>query len=83
MALLVISEEVAKDGLNDIIDLFARDSEFRKQFLVLVSKEKDTSDILSILTALETLNSKKIKDSLYTDEKYLGVSNIVNFEDFT
>lgn len=81
MALLVISEEVAKDGLNDIIDLFARNSEFRKQFLVLVSKEEDTSDILSILTALETLNSKKIKDSLYTDEKYLGVSNIVNFED--
>ena len=81
MALLVISEDVAKDGLNDIIDLFARDSEFRKQFLVLVSKEEDTSDILSILTALETLNSKKIKDSLYTDKMYLGISNIVNFED--
>lgn len=81
MALLVISEDVAKDGLNDIIDLFARDSEFRKQFLVLISKEEDTSDILSILTALETLNSKKIKDSLYTDKMYLGISNIVNFED--
>lgn len=81
MALLVISEDVAKDGLNNIIDIFARDSEFRKQFLVLISKDKDTEDTLSVLTALETLNSKKIKDSIYTDEKYLGVSNTVTFED--
>lgn len=81
MALLVISEEVAKDDMDNIIDLFSRDSEFRKQFLVLISKEKDTSDVLSILTALETLNAKNIKDSLYTDKRYLGISNIVNFED--
>lgn len=81
MALLVISEDVAKEDMNNVIDIFSRDSEFRKQFLVLVSKEKDTSDVLSVLTPLETLNAKKIKDSLYMDKAYLGISNIVNFED--
>lgn len=81
MALLVISEEVAEDDMSNIIDIFARDSEFRKQFLVLISKEKDTSDVLSVLTPLETLNAKKIKDSLYMDKAYLGITNIVNFED--
>lgn len=79
-ALLIISEEVAKDGLNDVIDIFARDTEFRKQFMVVISKKDDTNDIVSILTNLETLNAKNIKDSIITDSKYLGSSAVVHFE---
>ena len=79
-ALLVISEEVAKEGIGDIMDIFARDSEFRKQFMVLISKNDETEDVISTVTALETLNAKNIKDSLKTDNKYLGSSTIVTFE---
>lgn len=80
-ALLIISEEIAKEGLNELIDIFARDSEFRKQFMVVISKKDDTNDIVSILTTLETLNAKNIKDSIITDSKYLGSSAVVPFED--
>jgi len=79
-ALLIISEDVAKEGINDILDIFARDSEFRKQFMVLISKNDETEDIISTLTALETLNAKNIKDSITTDAKYLGTSSVVTFE---
>lgn len=81
LSLLIISEEIAKEGIDEIIDIFARDSEFRKQFMVLVGKVEDTDDIIGILTNLETLNAKNIKDSLSTDSKYLGASAVVSFED--
>lgn len=79
-SLLIISEEVAKDGIKDIMDIFARDSEFRKQFMVLISKNDNTKDVISILTSLENLNAKNIKDSIITDHEYLGSSSIITFE---
>lgn len=79
-SLLIISEEIVKDGIEDIIDIFARDSEFRKQFMVVISKKDETEDVMNVLTNLETLNAKNIKDSIVTDSKYLGSSAVVHFE---
>lgn len=81
LQLLVISEKVAKDGIHDILDFFARNTEFRKQFLVVISKNNQTDDILNILTPLETLNAKNIMDSIETDYKYLGMSNMLKYEE--
>lgn len=82
ISLLIISEEIAKDEIDDIIDIFARDSEFRKQFMVVISKKDKTEDVMDVLTNLETLNAKNIKDSIVTDSKYLGSSAVIHFEDF-
>lgn len=81
MDLLLISEEVAKEGIEDIMDFFARNVEFRKQFLVVISREKNPEDVLQILTPLDTLNSKYIKESILTDVKYYGMSLNASFED--
>lgn len=81
MQLLIISEDLAKDGIQDILDWFARDSESRKQFYVLVSKNNKTEEILNTMTSLETLNSKKISDNMETDSKFLGISEKITFEE--
>lgn len=81
ISLLLVSENVAKEGIHDILDFFSRNTEFRKQFNVIVTKTDDTSEILNILTPLETLNAKKIKDSIVADARYLGLSQVVSFED--
>lgn len=81
LRLLVISENVAKDGMHDILDFFARNTEFRKQFLVVISRNSETEDVLNILTPLETLNAKNISDSIETDYKYLGMSNMLKYEE--
>lgn len=79
--MLLISEEVAKDGIQEILDFFARNTEFRKQFLVVISQEKKTEDILEVLTPLEVLNAKNIKDSILADTKYFGMSMNVTYEE--
>ena len=80
ISLLVISEEVAKEGLSDVLDLLFRDTESRKQFIVLVSKNSTSSDVLEVLTPLETLNAKNITDSVIADSQFLGVSEEVTYE---
>lgn len=80
ISLLVISEEVAKEGLSDVLDLLFRDSESRKQFSVLISKNSTSYDVLEILTPLETLNAKNITDSIIADSQFLGVSEQINYE---
>ena len=76
---LIISEELAKDGIIDILDWFARDSESQKDFYVLISK--DPNKVLSTLTSIETLNSKKIADNIKTNSKFLGTTEETTFED--
>lgn len=80
ISLLVISEDVAKEGLSDVLDLLFRDTESRKQFLVLISKNSSSSDVLEVLTPLETLNAKNITDSIIADSQFLGVSEEVTYE---
>lgn len=80
LQLLVISEDLAKNGISDILDWFARDSESRKQFYVLVSENSQSEDILNTLTSLETLNSKKITSNIDTDTRFLGVAEQTTFE---
>lgn len=78
--LMIISEDVAKEGIYDVLDLFFRDSELRKQFSVLISRNAKSYDVLEILTPLETLNAKNITDSLIADNQFLGVSEVITFE---
>lgn len=78
--LLIIDENLAKEGIQDVLDLFARDTEFRKQFIVVVSKNASDEDILETQTPLEILNAKSIRDSISADLNYLGVSKEITLE---
>ncbi len=77
---LVIGEDLARDGIYDILDLFFRNSELRKQFQVVIARDTTAEDILKVVTPLETLNSKHIDEGLSVDNKYLGVGEVVDFE---
>ena len=66
---LIIGEDLAKSGISDVLDMFFRSVEFRKQTSVLIAKDSTAEDVLNIVTPLESLNSKNIKDGLSVDSK--------------
>lgn len=78
---LIIGEDLAKSGISDVLDMFFRSVEFRKQTSVLIAKDSTAEDVLNIVTPLESLNSKNIKDGLSVDSKYLGIGDNVSFEE--
>lgn len=67
---LILSEEVAKEGIIKLLDWFERDSETRSDINILISKEKSAKEILtgekaeSEIKALELDETLKNQDSL-------------------
>lgn len=69
---IVISEEVAKEGISDIIDFFTRNSELRMQTWVAITPDK-ASEIVSTTSGLEITTGESI-DSLFRYSRFTSKS---------
>lgn len=67
--IIVVSEEVAKDGIADIIDFFTRNPELRMRTWIAITPDK-AKDIVSTMTGLEVIPGEAL-DKLY---RYTTVS---------
>ena len=72
MNLLVISEDIAKKGINEFLDYFMRDTEIRKTFFTTVVKNAKASDVLKILQPIENITAVSIQSSLEIANVYYG-----------
>lgn len=81
MQVIIISEDVAKDGILGSLDLFFRDSELQKNFYVLISKDVSANQILKTLTPSDSIVSSNIKKSLESDSSYLGITELVTYDE--
>ena len=79
--LLVITEDIAKEDLVSMLDFFFSNVEIRKEFYVVLDTSKSDDKLLKVLTPVTNLSSKSILDSLETNNKFMGVSNLVTFND--
>ncbi|MBR6690170.1 MAG: Ger(x)C family spore germination protein [Bacilli bacterium] len=80
-SILVISEEVAKDGINNAIDFFVRYPNTRKNFYVVLSKNSKAKDTLKIMTPLSSFPSQQITDNVKTTTELQGIIASTNFND--
>lgn len=68
LRVLVIGEELARDGLSKVLDAISRHHEFRTDFFIIVAKDSSALEVLSINTELEKLPATTIYDALRTSE---------------
>jgi spore germination protein KC len=81
--LLVVSEEVAKTNILDIIDALDRDPEFRTTTQMVITKGKTTAeDLVTTLTILDKLPVNKITKQLKSSEAMLGENMSISVDDF-
>ena len=81
LQLYIIGEELARQGIEEILDIVFRDTESRKQFLVVITEDGTAGDVLKTLTPLEGINAASIISMLETNEKYLGSSHPITIEE--
>ncbi|MCZ0702070.1 spore germination protein KC [Natronobacillus azotifigens] len=67
---VVISEEVAKEGIGKVLDFLVRDHEFRADFILLIARDYSAKNIVSVITPLERISANKITSSSAASEKY-------------
>ena len=63
---LVISEEVAKDSIIDIIDLFQRLPEIKDEFTITIVKGIEANKVIKIITSPENIPADFVKSSIET-----------------
>ena len=80
---LVLSEEIAKNNLTDVIDFLFRYPQTRNNFYLVLAKDKIASDLLKVTTPLETFPSQNLAKNLEITDKLQGYTYTVDFTDFT
>ena len=78
--ILAISDEVAKEGINDILDFFLKYSSSRNNFNVIITKNCKAKDTLKIMTSITNFPSQSIADNLKTTTKLQGAIKTINFD---
>jgi len=64
--MVIFGEEVAKDGIQEVLDFISRDHEMRTDFYIAVAKGQEGRDLLKVLTPLEKIPTMKMFNSIET-----------------
>ena len=78
LQLIIINENLAKNDVSTIFDFFLRDPSIRTEFNVLIGKN---NDILIVTTPIDEISSSSIVDTLETNNKFLGVANLITLNE--
>ena len=82
LSVLIISEDIAKEGINDILDFFLRDSSSTKRFEVVIAKNTKALNIIKTITPLESFPSQGIKNNIKIASETVSKSKSVIYNDF-
>lgn len=64
LRILVIGEEIARQGLEDVLDYLSRDGRTRPDFYVIVARNSRAYEVLTKTTQIETLAAQNLYDNL-------------------
>lgn len=74
LEIIVLSEEVVNNHLEEVLEYFARDPESRTEIKIIVAKTEDSIKAITLQTLLTSLSSSNIIKSLDLQSKVLGMS---------
>ena len=77
-SVLILSEDIAREGIENIVDLFLRYPSSRKSFYIVISKDK-AQDVLKIMTPLANFPSQNISNNLSSSTDLQGIIGKVSF----
>lgn len=72
LSVLIVSEDVAKNGLNSMLDFFVREPTAKNQFYFILSKECKASDVLEILSPLSDFESQNVAENIDSSSRLQG-----------
>ncbi|WP_413381091.1 Ger(x)C family spore germination protein [Alkalihalobacillus sp. 1P02AB] len=67
--MVIIGEELAVNGISNILDFFTRYNELRPDFYLVIAKDYRAEEIISVLTPLEKIPANKMYTSMILSER--------------
>lgn len=81
LQIVVLGDELAKEGMAEPLDLVSRDHEFRNDFDVIVAHDATADEVLNVLTPIEKVPANKLLNSLKTSEKTWGTTQSIKIDE--
>ncbi len=78
--IVIISEEIAREGISAVLDLIFRDAEMREEMYVLISKGNMAQEILEHESVKSELHSAEIKQMLQGQDRLAKAPSIKVYE---
>lgn len=79
---VIISEDIAKDGFLKIADWLLRNPQTRKKFYLLQAKDEKAKNILKIVSPLESFPSRSIATLIESNAKTKSVATSITYSNF-
>jgi spore germination protein KC len=79
LSVLIISEDVAKTGINSSIEFLLQEPRSKKNFYVAISKDSKAKDVLSVTSPLTYFASQNLATNLKTTTSLQGSVNATDF----
>lgn len=83
LRVLVIGEELARQGISKVMDGISRNHEFRSDFYLIVAKGTSAEEVLQIVTQIEQIPANKLFKMLQTSEKLWAPTVSMQLDKFT
>lgn len=78
---VIVTENLAKNGLSLVFDFILRDAEVEKSFSFLITNE-DINEVMNISTQAQTIPAEHINEVLKTSSKIEGNTSNISFDLF-
>ena len=78
--IIIFSQEVAREGIIDIIDFVHRSPKLRTNIRLLVSREKTAKEILESASITTNIRSFEIREMIELHSKFLKVPDVQMYE---
>lgn len=82
LRIIVIGEELAREGVAKVLDGITRDHEIRSDFYIIVARGTTAAKVLQVLTPIERIPANKMFKTLETSEKAWAPTVSVRIDQF-
>ena len=82
LLVVVVSEEIAEEGLNQVLDYLFRDPQSRKMFYIILARDCKAKDTLKILSPLEAFPSQSIAINIEETYDLQAIMTKVTYNSF-
>ena len=80
---VIISEDLLrKESALNYLDYFMRDSEVEKDSLIIIARDENAYDVLKIITPIETIPSRNLKETIKVADDYKGTLSAITIDEF-
>jgi len=79
LSILIISDSVAKDGINSVLEFLLQEPRSKKNFYIALSKDNKAKDVLSITSPLTDFPSQNLATNLKATTNLQGSISAIDF----